>query len=875
MKAEDLVVTPIKKTVEDWLNQVNYRDDYKYIPGNFALKFINFIKLVNGGKGEENKTPVLHYKMLDGLDSPYEYLANLIHRGGAKTTVMGEYLFLYIAVYGTLPFLDSVNLALYVSDSIENGVKNMRLNLEHRWSESSFLQTYIPKAKFTDIRWEFTNVAGKKFIVKGYGAKALSLDSVLYTDTGKTTIEDCRVGDKIYGPDGQLASITAKSEVFNKPMYRISLRDGRSIKVSEDHINSVVVNTNPNNTLRLVEKDLTTLELLKQPLTHTKLGNKNHKGVNTKSLVWVKNTKPLVYLSRAFPIDPYTLGVVLGDGRIQKPSGAVELTTHIDDLPTYQKHIPYTWGKGRFDKRNPATWTQSIRDLGSKLKHLGLVVHSKDKFIPEKYFYGSIEQRLSLLQGLMDTDGTVTKNGRTSFCSCSEQLLTDVENLVRSLGGIAQRSKKKFNTEIWLNMPLFRLERKLVRQRYDRKADMVAVVSIERIADEPSQCIAVDNQSHQFLADSYFRTHNTGVRGAKELGVRPQLALLDDLVSDEDARSPTIIASIEDTVGKAVNYALHPTRRKIIWNGTPFNQNDPLYKAVESGAWVVNVFPVCEKFPCTKEEFHGSWEDRFAYEFVKAQYDKAVNEGKIADFNQELMLRIISDEERSIKQSDISWYSRSRLLQNKGAFNWYITSDFATSEKQRADDSGISVWAVNNNYDLFWVDGVLKRQLMDKNFDDLFTLVQRYSPVMATGIETNGQQKGFISLIQREMMHRNVYFNLASDRKSGEPGIRSGNGTKFVRFNTYAVPLFKAHKFYFPEEMKDDPIMLEAINQLTLVTPGGFKSKKDDFLDTVSQLAEMPIHAPSESINMVKSSDGIYDDDDDNYEEDNIGSYIV
>ena len=537
MQTNELYRKPIVKSVEEYLNEVNYKDDHKYLPNEFALKFVNFIKLVNGSQGEENKTPVLHYKMLDGLDSPYEYLANLLHRGAAKTTVMGEYLFLYLAVYGELPHLGKVNLALYISDSIENGVRNMRKNLEHRWEESEFLQTYIPSIKFTDIRWEFTNVAGTKFIVKGYGAK-------------------------------------------------------------------------------------------------------------------------------------------------------------------------------------------------------------------------------------------------------------------------------------------------------------------------------------------------TGVRGAKELGVRPQFALLDDLVSDEDARSPTITASIEDTVGKAINYALHPTRRKIVWNGTPFNQNDPLYKAIESGAWVVNVFPVCEEFPCTKEEFRGSWPDRFPYEFVRSQYDRAMQEGKISDFNQELMLRIISDDERSIKQSDLSWYSRSQLLQNRAAFNWYITTDFATSEKQKSDFTNISVWAYNYNRDFFWVDGILRRQLMDKTIDDLFRLIQMYSP-MSVGIETNGQQKGFIKWIQSEMMHRNTFFNLASDKNSNEPGIRSSGGSKFVRFNNYVVPLVRAHKFYFPEELREDAIMKEAVNELTLVTPGGFKSKKDDFLDGMSQLADMNIHPPSQVLELNKGNDGLWGMEDDDDMDEQLQSYIV
>ncbi|WP_460995191.1 hypothetical protein, partial [Staphylococcus aureus] len=98
---------------------------------------------------------------------------------------------------------------------------------------------------------------------------------------------------------------------------------------------------------------------------------------------------------------------------------------------------------------------------------------------------------------------------------------------------------------------------------------------------------------------------------------------LDDLVSDEDARSPTVIAAIEDTVYKAVDYALHPKKNMIIWSGTPFNAKDPLYKAVESGAWKVNVYPVCERFPCSREEFRGAWADRFTYDFVLQKYTRA------------------------------------------------------------------------------------------------------------------------------------------------------------------------------------------------------------------------------------------------------------
>ena len=116
-----------EKSVEDYLNSTDYSEDPHYVPSLFALNFVNFIKLVNGTEGESHKTPPIHYKMLDTLVADNDLdVINMCHRGVAKTTLMGEYLFLYLAVYGEIPGFGKVPLAIYVSDSIENGVKNIR-----------------------------------------------------------------------------------------------------------------------------------------------------------------------------------------------------------------------------------------------------------------------------------------------------------------------------------------------------------------------------------------------------------------------------------------------------------------------------------------------------------------------------------------------------------------------------------------------------------------------------------------------------------------------------------------------------------------------------------------------------------------------------
>lgn len=136
--------------------------------------------------------------------------------------------------------------------------------------------------------------------------------------------------------------------------------------------------------------------------------------------------------------------------------------------------------------------------------------------------------------------------------------------------------------------------------------------------------------------------------------------------------------------------------------------------------------------------------DRFTFAYVKAQWSivVAMRLKKIDTLNQELMLRIMSEEDRLVLDSNIL-VLRDGVLKNKENFNFYITTDFATSEKQKADFSVISVWAVNNNRDFFWVDGICKRQDMSVNVKDLFDFCLRYKP-QQVGIEVRYQQQGFV-----------------------------------------------------------------------------------------------------------------------------------
>jgi predicted phage terminase large subunit-like protein len=257
---------------------------------------------------------------------------------------------------------------------------------------------------------------------------------------------------------------------------------------------------------------------------------------------------------------------------------------------------------------------------------------------------------------------------------------------------------------------------------------------------------------------------------------------------------------------------------------------------------------------------------------VKNEYEKSVKLGNVAMFNQELMLRIMSEDDRLILEQDISWYKLASIMDHRERYNFYITTDFATSTKDSGDFSVISVWAYNNAGNWYWVDGRVRRQSMDVNIKDLFAFVSTYKP-QEVGIEVSGQQGGFIPWIQEQMIERNVWFSLASENNSKNPGIRPTTN-KLQRFNVM-VPIFKAKKMFFPAEKKGSIEIAEFLDELGLASQGGFKSKHDDCIDTISMLANMNAWKPSEEIPLRQDSDGIWEEDDDDNEEVGIGSYIV
>lgn len=376
--------------------------------------------------------------------------------------------------------------------------------------------------------------------------KAVSLDTEIPTQDGWKKMKDIHKGDYVIGQDGKPSRVVVESEIFHKPMYLVTFEDGATVKASSDHIWTVQTkgSRRVNKYIPISSKkrpkqavkdnngwfDITTDEIAKR----FKRVRADGKGVDYKYRVPM--CKPVQYSWKSLPIDPYTLGVWLGDGS-SSDTGITCSDSDRDEMIMLLSREGHecVWHphKGRagsivldvqgHGQKNP---------LRSALQEIGVF---KNKHIPEKYMHGSIEQRLALLQGLMDTDGTCSKAGQCEFVQKSPVLSEQIVELISSLGLKATKTAKHakiegrdagivYRIQFWTDksMPCFRLERKLSRLKTKLAPRMQAksIVNVECIADEPSKCIAIDNKSHLYLVGrQYTATHNTSFVAALAFAV--------------------------------------------------------------------------------------------------------------------------------------------------------------------------------------------------------------------------------------------------------------------------------------------------------------------------------------------------------------------
>jgi hypothetical protein len=388
------------------------------------------------------------------------------------------------------------------------------------------------------------------------GGKGLCLDTPLPCPSGFVRMGDVKVGDILYDKDGEFCTVTAVSPVNNRPCFEVCFDDG-----------SVIVSDDVHRWLTLTDAERSQIKRLSPSFREARRATRPSRAVKESKKPWVSQTVTEINRTREYdyklppvprirdtteilntlrvgkdgranhsvdvagkidgaslslPVDPYLLGLWLGDGY----SALGKIGMLADDWDEILPHV-----KNDIVSRKIETGPSGKREfvgitfkgLRTALRSIGLIGLKR---IPVQYLRASREQRVELLRGLMDTDGSCDKSGRCEIGLSNRALAEDVHELVSSLGIKSRLSQNElskknpnwadsFRLNFRCDFRVFKLTRKHSRQKTDGLRDNVTrryIVDVRPIDSVPTKCIAVDSPSRTYLAGRTFvPTHNTAI----------------------------------------------------------------------------------------------------------------------------------------------------------------------------------------------------------------------------------------------------------------------------------------------------------------------------------------------------------------------------
>jgi len=332
------------------------------------------------------------------------------------------------------------------------------------------------------------------------------------TPSGWKKFGDIREGDYVFDERGEPTKVTFCTPIaYGRDCFKVTFSDGASVIVDGDHLWETSTHAERKNLKRTSElfrdqwlpKVRTTLEIKGSLLCMVGGGLRPNHSIPT--------TLPVKFCRRSLPINPYLLGVWLGDGS----SRSGQITKDDSDSQILEEICK----DGDTVKRLSSLRQWAVLGLAEKLASSGLILN---KHIPADYLLSSIEDRLSLVQGLMDTDGTIDKRGNCCFDNTNKNLAEGLRELLHSLGVKTTWGERigKLNGEehklcyrvgFSTDLPVFRLKRKRDRLKsVSDKSRRRYIVSVDRIDSVPVKCIKVDSPRSLFLIGRWFiPTHNT------------------------------------------------------------------------------------------------------------------------------------------------------------------------------------------------------------------------------------------------------------------------------------------------------------------------------------------------------------------------------
>jgi hypothetical protein len=364
-------------------------------------------------------------------------------------------------------------------------------------------QQKVIKAIFEQGKRRILILAGRNF------GKANSLKSDIFTPTGWRKFGDLAAGDFVFAPDGTPTRVKGIGQTLvNHKLMKVKFIDGSEVICHPDH-----------EWLTYSKACRKAYSRAENPTVHPSVVETKHIQktlmVGKENNHFVKNCEPLQFPEADLPIHPYVLGVWLGDGY----SSSGDFCGIDDEIAESIRALGYEVKVKGDDKCR--IW--KIEGLCTQLRHLGL---QHNKKIPEKYLYASVEQRLELLKGLMDTDGYADLSGcKAEFANKNKSISEGLMFLLSSLGMKytyatpdaycnGKNCGPYYRISISPNQVIFKLSRKVSRQTFKHKTrpNFRAIVAVEDVPPEPVRCIQVEHPSGMYLiGKTLIPTHNSMV----------------------------------------------------------------------------------------------------------------------------------------------------------------------------------------------------------------------------------------------------------------------------------------------------------------------------------------------------------------------------
>jgi len=383
---------------------------------------------------------------------------------------------------------------------------------------------------------------GKHVVAQGCPGtgKAQPLYSKILTPSGWVTMGDISIGDDVITPDGNTSKVLNVYPQGKKDIYEITFHDGSKTRACKEHLWECYYPNNWNYRRGSTKKVVTTETLFN--FIEYKKTNLIKENVNISiDLINPKETYDI-----DLPLNPYLLGVLIGDGCTSQGSPKIincneELLTTIRNI-LKEEHIGCNLNKLKSAKYEYSIVDnrKDLNDEGSKTKNriIGILKElniygkkSYEKSIPLIYMNSSISQKLELIRGLFDTDGTAgskKKHGAVTYTTTSYELVQQVQELIWSMGGLATITKRITNytykgvkkqgrisytlhVKTRNNKDLFSIFEKKDRckETFDVLQYRRRIIDVVYVGVEEAKCILIDDPKHLYITDNYIITHNT------------------------------------------------------------------------------------------------------------------------------------------------------------------------------------------------------------------------------------------------------------------------------------------------------------------------------------------------------------------------------